>query len=89
MRSSVTEHCLIRQLALAAASDEAPIVMVVGRPIPEPTLEVVAADLKLQTADLSRLIFIPRNTGRDSQPFYAGLYPERKGPPRNLRPKTH
>jgi hypothetical protein len=45
--------------------------------------------LKLQTADLSRLIFIPRNTGRDSQPFYAGLYPERKGPPRNLRPKTH
>jgi hypothetical protein len=52
-------------------------------------VEVLKPDFSERLAEMCKRVFIPRSTGNDNQPFYAGLYRQRKGSPRNLRPKTH
>jgi hypothetical protein len=54
------------------------------------TPQPIVKDAKVTLASLvipKKLQPLPPTKG--NQPFYAGLYPERKGPPPDMKPKTH
>jgi hypothetical protein len=67
------------------------ILLVVGSKLPTvETPQPIVKDAKVTLASLvipKKLQPLPPTKG--NQPFYADLYRQRKGPPRNMRPKTH